>query len=84
MTENTPAPAELDVQCSNPECPLAQAHSGPCAPKGWRAEQPATPTSGMRAGKHFRDAGYGDVQPPVNPCRIAMAAYREFPGKDVS
>jgi hypothetical protein len=22
--------------CSNPACPLPKAHSGPCAPKGWR------------------------------------------------
>jgi len=23
------------TKCSNPDCPLEYAHSGPCAPKGW-------------------------------------------------
>ncbi len=25
--------------CSNPECPLGRAHSGPCAPEGWSSDR---------------------------------------------
>lgn len=35
---NRPEPQGEPSECSNPDCPLERAHSGPCAPKDWQGE----------------------------------------------
>lgn len=62
-------------ECSNPQCPLRRAHSGPCAPEGWSHDRENNIAKLRQfAEKQAMDFGSPEVGRWLNECADALAA----------